>query len=106
MNEPAPPVKVVLRIPGPWSHPSELLERMPAGNRLTPEALILPSGAQVKIDFAQPDDQFPGIFRSSLRRPATQEELTIADDYEVNALLSGPGGSLEAAKTMLEAGAA
>ncbi|MFN0020447.1 MAG: hypothetical protein ACKVP0_19495 [Pirellulaceae bacterium] len=105
MNEPAPPVKVVLRIPGPWSEPSELLERMPAGYRLGPEALILPSGAQVKTDFARPDEEFPGIFRTSLRRPATQEELAISDNYEVNVLLSGPGGSLEAAKTLLEAGA-
>jgi hypothetical protein len=54
----------------------------------------------------QADDQFPGIFRSSLRRPATQEEQRTADGYTVNALLSGPGGSMQAAQTMMEAGAA
>ena len=106
MNEPAPPVEVTLRIPGPWSHPREMLERMPAGYRLTEEALILPSGAKVELNFAQPDEQFPEIFRTSLRRPATTEELAIADHYEVNVLLTGPGGSLTAAQTMLDAGAA
>ncbi|MGI8980275.1 MAG: hypothetical protein ACR2FY_13700 [Pirellulaceae bacterium] len=106
MNEPAPPVEVALRIPGQWANPREMIERMPVGCRLTPEALVLPSGAQIELGFAEADDQFAGIFRSSLRRPATAEELATADNYTVNVLLSGPGGSLEAAKTILEAGAA
>ncbi len=106
MNEPAPPVTVALRIPGQWSHPRELIERMPVGCRLTPEALHLPDGTQVEFGAVPADDQFPEIFRTSLRRPATAEELATADNYTVNVLLSGPGGSLEAAKTMLEAGAA
>lgn len=106
MNEPAPPVSVALRIPGQWSHPRELLERLPVGCRLTPEALILPGGAEIEFGAVPADEQFPGIFRTSLRRPATAEELATADNYTVNVLLSGPGGSLETARTMLEAGAA
>ena len=106
MNEPAPPITVALRIPGQWPHPRELVERLPEGCRVTPEALILPDGAEVELGFSDADEQFPGIFRTSLRRPATAEELATADNYTVNVLLSGPGGSLEAARTMMEAGAA
>jgi hypothetical protein len=106
MNEPAPPVTVDLRIPGQWSHPRELIERLPEGCRVTPETLILPDGAQVSLGFMQADDQFPGIFRSSCRRPPTEEELAAVDGYTVNAILSAPGGSMEAARTIMEAGAA
>ncbi len=106
MNKPAPTVTVALRVPGQWAHPRELIERTPEGCRLTPEALILPSGASVELGFRKADEQFPGIFRSSLRRPATEEEQRTADGYTVNVLLSGPGGSMEAARAMMEAGAA
>lgn len=106
MNEPAAPVVVDLRIPGRWSHPRELIERLPDGCRVTPESLVLPNGARVGLDFMAADDQFPGIFRSSCRRPPTEEELAIADGYAVNVLLSGEGGSMDAARTMMEAGAA
>ena len=37
MNEPASPITIALRIPGQWSHPRDLIERLPAGCRLTPE---------------------------------------------------------------------
>jgi hypothetical protein len=106
MNEPAPPVTVDLRIPAQWSHPRELIERLPEGCRATPEALILPGGAQVDLSFMPADDQFAGIFRSSCRRPPTEEELAKVDGYTVNAILSAPGGSMEAARTIMEAGAA
>lgn len=106
MKEPAPPIAVDLRIPGQWAGPRELIERMPEGCRLTPEALILPGGARIDLGFMDADDQFPAIFRSSLRRPATRQEQRTADGYTVNALLSGPGGSMQAARTMMEAGAA
>ena len=99
MNEPAPPVVVDLRIPGRWSHPRELIQRLPDGCRVTPESLVLPDGARVNLGFREPDDQFPGIFRSSCRQPPTEEELTVADGYTVNVLLSGEGGSTDAART-------
>jgi hypothetical protein len=40
MNDPAAAVTVTLRIPDHWSHPRELVQRLPAGCRLTPEALL------------------------------------------------------------------
>jgi hypothetical protein len=106
MNEPAAAVTVALRIPGQWSHPKELIQRLPAGCRLTPEALILPDKSQVEFGAVQADDQFAQIFRSSCRQPPTEEELAIVDGYTVNVFLSGPGGSMQAARTMMQAGAA
>jgi hypothetical protein len=106
MDKSEAPVEVTLRIPGKWAHPKELLDGLPAGYRLTPEALLMPEGTQVEFNPMPPDDQFAEIFRSSCRKPPTEEELTIIDSYTVNVCLSGPGGSLEAARTMMRAGAA
>jgi hypothetical protein len=106
MNEPATPISIVLRIPGKWAHPGELIQALPAGYRLTPEALILPDNTQIEFTPMQADDQFAQIFRSSCRQPATADELATVDGYTVNVCLSGPGGSLQAARTMMQAGAA
>src|SRR5262249_6941691 len=105
MNEPTAPITIALRIPGTWSHPRELVERLPADCRLTPEALTLPDGTQVEFGAMKADDQFAQIFRSSCRHPATADELATVDAYTVNVCLSGPGGSPEAARTMMQAGA-
>jgi hypothetical protein len=99
-------VEVTFRIPGNWSHPRELLTRLPEGHRLTADELILPDGARIEFNPLPPDDQFPGIFRSTCRREPTREEMRIVRRYTVNVGLTGPGGSLDAAKTMLQAGAA
>src|SRR5262245_22428841 len=106
MNEPGTPVTVALRIPGKWSHPSELVQRLPEGCRLTAEALILPDTTRVEFGAVAADDQFAQIFRSSCRQPAAEDELAAVAGYRVNVLLSGPGGSMQAARTMMQAGAA
>jgi hypothetical protein len=106
MNEPAALVTIHLRIPGQWSHPRELVERLPAGCRLTGEALVLPDTTSVEFGAAAADDQFAQIFRSSCRQPATADELATVDGYTVNVFLSGPGGSMPAARKMMQAGAA
>jgi len=106
MNEPAAPITIALRIPGQWSHPRELIRRLPAGCRLTPDALILPDATEVGFGAAPADGQFAQIFRSSCRQPATEDEMATVDGYTVNAFLSGPGGSMESARTMMQAGAA
>src|SRR5262249_40896692 len=99
-------VTVALRIPGQWSHPRELVERLPEGCRLTPDTLILPDQTEIGFGAADADDQFAQIFRSSCRQPATADELATVDGYTVNVFLSGPGGSMEAARAMMQAGAA
>jgi hypothetical protein len=106
MNDPAASVTVALRIPGRWPHPKDLVKGLPTGCRLTAEALTLPDGTEVGFGAMKADDQFPQIFRSSCREPATPDELAAVDGYTVNVLLSGPGGSMDAARTMMRAGAA
>jgi hypothetical protein len=101
----APSVIVDLRIPGPWSHPRDLIERLPDSCHATPQALILPDGARIDLGFLPPDDQFPGIFRSVCRRPPTEKELATVDGYTVNVTLSGRGGSMESARTIMKAAA-
>jgi hypothetical protein len=106
MSEPAKAIRIALRIPGQWSHPRALVERLPAGCRLTAEGLILPDKTSVEFIAMAPDDKFAQIFRSSCRQPATEDELATVDAYTVNVCLSGPGGSKEAAHAMMQAGAA
>ncbi|MBS0265257.1 MAG: DUF4261 domain-containing protein [Planctomycetes bacterium] len=97
---------IQLRIPGDWSHPGQMLERIPDGYQLTPESLVTPSGAEISFTPVAPDDIFPQIFRSACRRPAQPDELAILDRYTVNIVLCAPGGSLATALTMMQAAAA
>jgi hypothetical protein len=106
MNEQTAAVEICLRIPGTWDSPRELFERLPSDCRFTPESLVLPDGQEVEFGAMDADDQFAGIFRTSCRQPATDDELAAVDEYKVNVLLSGPGGSMEDARTMMQAGAA
>src|SRR5262249_59277817 len=70
------------------------------------EGLSLPDGTRVEFGAVRADDRFAQIFRSSCRRPAEPDELAAVDGYRVNVFLSGPGGSLDAARAMMRAGAA
>lgn len=108
MNEAneAKTVRTILRIPGNWSHPGKLLENLPAGFRMTAEALVLPDGTEIEFTPMPPDDQFARIFQSSCRLPATAEETAIVNSYTVNIGLTGPGGSMRGALAMMQAGAA
>lgn len=105
MNPKSAAIEIAFRIPGTWAHPGELVERMPPGYQLSPDGLILPDGQRVEIAPLQPDKQFAQIFASSCRRPATPDEQERVNLYTVNIGLMGPGGSLEAARTMMEAAA-
>lgn len=100
------PISIALRIPGRWAHPRELLERLPAGYRLTPDTLYLPDETEIEFGAMGADGQFAHIFRTSCRQPPTDQELAAVAGYTVNATLRGPGGSLAAARTMMEAAAA
>jgi len=105
MSEPVAP-QIVLRIPGAWAHPGELLNALPEGHRLTPEALQLPDGSEIEFTPLPPDGEFARVFQSACRRPPRADERAVLGRYSVNVALSGPGGSLDAARTMLQAGAA
>jgi hypothetical protein len=103
MSEPT--IKIAMRVPGPWRHPTELIERLPEGCRLTPESLFLADGTEIEFGAAPADDQFASIFKSSCREVPTDEELATVENYSVNVFLSGPGGSLDSARTMMRAAA-
>lgn len=106
MTDPTNIVNITFRIPGAWASPGELLRGLPPGFRLSPEALRLPDGSQVEFAPLPPDEQFAGIFEASCRRPAAPDELGVVGRYTVNVVLTGPGGSLEAARRMMQAAAA
>ncbi|MBI3862663.1 MAG: hypothetical protein HY290_12300 [Planctomycetia bacterium] len=106
MSEAVVAPRIVLRIPGNWSHPGELLERLPEEFRLTPDALVLPDGTEVDFTPMPADGQFSQVFQSACRRPPAEDELAVLARYTVNVVLGGPGGSLESARTMMQAGAA
>jgi hypothetical protein len=106
MNQSGAPINIILRIPGKWSNPGELIQRLPDGCRLDPEALLLPDKTRVEFGAMPPDDQFAGVFQSACRQPPTEDERATIAGYTVNVFLRGPGGSLEAARAMMRAGAA
>ena len=106
MSEANAVVRTALRIPGTWRHPSELRARMPEGFRLTSQAVILPDGVEIDYTLLPPDDQFAKVFQSACRHPATREEMRRVHRYTIGVGLSGPGGSMAAALTMMQAGGA
>ena len=105
-EQPQPAVETVLRIPGKWSGPEELFSRLPDDVRIEGRNLVLPDGVEIECSPMPRDDQFAEVFRGSCRSPASPHELAIVDEYSVNVCLSGPGGSLDAARTIMQAGAA
>jgi hypothetical protein len=105
MNKTAPSIVVDLRIPGRWSHPKDLIERLPNSCRVTPQVLTLGDGSRIDLGFFPHDDQFPGNFRSSCRQPPTEKELATVEGYTANVTLSSSGGSMEAARAIMKAAA-
>lgn len=100
------PVQVTLRIPGNWSDPNELLRQIPADYRMEIETLVLPCGHSVEWIPLPRDEQFAKVFQTVCRPPALQTELDRLRRYSFKLALVGPGGSIDAARLMLQAGAA
>jgi hypothetical protein len=98
--------EVTLRIPGPWSGPAEFLERLPRGCQCTAEAFTLQDGTEFELNALQADSDFPGVFAGSCSKLPTEEERDQIENYQVNVCLTGRGGSIEAAKQLMAAGAA
>jgi hypothetical protein len=101
-----PAVEVTLRIPGTWRDRDEFYSRLPRGCHCTAEALVLPDGSQFELHALPADEEFPQIFANSCAKLPTEREREQVDHYRVNICLTGPGGSVAAAKRLMEAGAA
>ena len=106
MSETDVMVETTLRIPGTWHDAHELMARLPEGYRIIPQALALPDGTEIEFTPLPPDDQFAKIFQSACRKSPTAEEMRRVNGYTVNLGLIGPGGSMAAALTTMQAGAA
>jgi hypothetical protein len=100
------PVITTLRIPGQWLGLEELVERLPEGYQLDGEILRMPDDFVLQLTPLMPDKQFGTVFRTACRGRLSSHSQQILDSYAMNAALSGPGGSLENAQRMMEAGAA
>jgi hypothetical protein len=73
-------VAVMLRIPGRWGRPRELVAAMPEGYKLTPETVGLPDGTSIELGFRKADDRFAEVFRSACRRPPLGDGHLIGDE--------------------------
>lgn len=102
---PATP-EVTLRIPGTWSAPSEFLDRLPRSCRCTEESLVLADGSEFELHALPADEEFPRIFAGGCPKLPTEAECIQIEDYTVNICLTGRGGTIEAAKQLMAAGAA
>jgi hypothetical protein len=106
MSTKKPTIETTLRIPGAWGSFEEISDRLPKGYSMCDQGLALPDGQVIEMFPMKPDKEFPGIFESSCRRPASADELAIVKRCTVNLGLIGPGGSLKAAQTVMKASAA
>lgn len=98
--------RMSLRIPGAWKAIDEVAERLPLGWTLQQQQLTPAEGPPVFLDLLPADEDFPRIFQMSARRPPRKDEMYRIRKYHGNVAISGPGGSLYAAKHLLQMGAA
>jgi hypothetical protein len=106
--------EITLRIPGPWESPKQLLESLAAINTgwviappVAGEEMCLlhePTGRRFKLGAVVADAELAELFAESGRMD--DRELDALREHIVKVFVTGPGGSLEAAKTFLEIGAA
>jgi hypothetical protein len=98
--------EVTLRIPGAWREPAEFFDNLPSDCRLTEHGLVLADGSEFELNALPADAEFPGIFAGSCPKLPLDEEREQIENYRVNICLTGRGGSIEAAKRIMEAAAA
>lgn len=99
-------IEIALRIPGLWSGPQELADRLPADYSLKGDRLIAANGSEFELVFREPDGQFASVVRQSCRTDLKQDEAYILDNYTVQVCLLAPGGAMSQAVEVMEAAAA
>ena len=98
--------EITLRIPGAWAHPQELIDAIPKGFQLLPDAVVSPEGVRYGMDMLPPDEMLGPMFAEQARTPLSTDEQKTLDNFQVNICLTGPGGSMKNALNMLEAASA
>ena len=98
--------EVTLRIPGAWSEAAEFFDALPSGCRCTEQGLILADGWEFELNALPADEEFPPIFAGSCPKLPSEEEREQIENYRVNVCLTCRGGSIEAAKRIMEGAAA
>ena len=105
-GEPLP--QIDLRVPGPWRSPQEFAERLAAhggGYRLDGEHILHEaSGARFDWGVTPHDDEIHEIFAQDGR--LGDEEIDRVASHAVKVHVSGPGGSAEAARAVMNAATA
>ena len=109
-----PPPQITLRLPGTWASPRELADRLASadtGYALSisdqPDDFALvhsATGQRFPMGVSGPDGEIADLFADGGR--LSDEELEAVRDHDVKVFVSGPGGSVEAARAVLRAGAA
>jgi hypothetical protein len=105
--------EITLRVPGGWASPRELMGRLASagtGYELSladpaaPALVELATGRRFPFEIAGPDGEIAELFADTARM--TDDELAALADHTVKAFVSGPGGSVEAARGVMRAAAA
>jgi hypothetical protein len=97
--------EVTLRIPGDWKQPEEFYDHLPRGCRCNERNLALADGTEFELQVLPADNEFPGVFAGSCPRLPTEAERERIESCKVNICLTGFGGSIPAAKRIMEGAA-
>lgn len=84
----------------------EVFWGLPPGCRWTENGLALADGTEFELYVLPADDEFPQVFANSCPKLPTEDERERIDNYRVNVCLCGRGGSLAAARRLMEGVAA
>jgi hypothetical protein len=98
--------EVTLRIPGAWTEPREFFESLPRSVRASERGIVLPDGTEFELHTRPADEEFPKIFAGSCPKLPSDDERRRTENYTINVCLIGRGGSVAAAKLIMEAAAA
>jgi hypothetical protein len=110
MEEANNTLSIVLGIPGPWHDIEELAQATAQHSSefgLRQGQLVrLDDDKHFQIELMERDPQLRQYYALANRRSLTEDDLAQIDAHQSTAYLIGPGGSLEGAQDMLQAGAA
>jgi len=102
----SPNIEMILRIPGNWDHPDQVLEQLPDGYSIDDRGLHTPAGNCLICYPVPRDDQFASVFLMSNRSCMTDDEIEQLQNYQANMILAGYAGTQESALEIMQAGSA